>query len=117
MVEAEEDPLLAPVKDLLGLTSPEAPTIINGGIVLGISMPLPAFRWMTARPGKPPTFPKPGWNFRLHLANGHPYPGTVHNVVHQVFGDNIFVAWVGKYCEGGTPLYFPGSDRGCSLLR
>jgi hypothetical protein len=39
------------------------------------------------------------------LKNGYAYPGDVHNVVHQVFNDNIFVAWVGKYCEGGTPLY------------
>lgn len=39
------------------------------------------------------------------LTNGYAYPGDVHNVVHQVFGDNIFVAWVSKYCEGGTPLY------------
>jgi hypothetical protein len=39
------------------------------------------------------------------LANGQPYPGDVHNVVHQVAGDQIFVAWVSKYCDGGTPLY------------
>ena len=36
---------------------------------------------------------------------GEDYPGDVHNVVHQVAGDNIFVAWASKYCEGGTPLY------------
>ncbi|PKO06089.1 MAG: hypothetical protein CVU41_08225 [Chloroflexi bacterium HGW-Chloroflexi-3] len=39
------------------------------------------------------------------LKNGYAYPGDVHNVVHQVAGDNIFVAWVSKYCDGGTPLY------------
>jgi hypothetical protein len=39
------------------------------------------------------------------LDNGHPYPGDVHNIVHQVAGDRIFVAWVSKYCDGGTPLY------------
>ncbi len=39
------------------------------------------------------------------LKTGYAYPGDVHNVVHQVFGDNIFVAWVSKYCEGGSPLY------------
>lgn len=39
------------------------------------------------------------------LANGYDYPGDVHNVVHQVAGDQIFVAWVSKYCDGGTPLY------------
>ncbi len=41
----------------------------------------------------------------FNLATGEAYPGDVHNVVHQVSGDNIFVAWVSKYCEGGTPLY------------
>ncbi len=39
------------------------------------------------------------------LQNGHPYPGDVHNVVHQVAGDRIFIAWASKYCDGGTPLY------------
>ncbi len=41
----------------------------------------------------------------FNLANGHAYPGDVHNVVHQVAGDRILVAWVTKYCDGGTPLY------------
>jgi hypothetical protein len=41
----------------------------------------------------------------LSLDNGYDYPGDVHNVVHQVAGDNIFVAWVSKYCDGGTPFY------------
>lgn len=36
---------------------------------------------------------------------GEAYPGDVHNVVHQVAGDRIFVAWASKYCSGGTPLY------------
>ncbi len=36
---------------------------------------------------------------------GYEYPGDVHNVVHQVAGDKIFVAWVSKYCDGGTPSY------------
>ncbi|PKO16378.1 MAG: hypothetical protein CVU39_08415 [Chloroflexi bacterium HGW-Chloroflexi-10] len=39
------------------------------------------------------------------LDSGYDYPGDVHNVVHQVAGDNIFVAWVSKYCDGGTPFY------------
>lgn len=43
-------------------------------------------------------------SFFLHTT-GEAYPGDVHNVVHQVAGDNIFVAWVSKYCDGGTPLY------------
>ncbi len=39
------------------------------------------------------------------LRNGTVYPGHVHQFVHQVFADNIFAAWVSKYCEGGSPLY------------
>ena len=39
------------------------------------------------------------------LQNGTEYPGDVHKIVHQVAGDQIFVAWISKYCEGGTPLY------------
>jgi len=46
----------------------------------------------------------------FNLKTGEAYPGDVHNVVHQVFGDNIFVAWVSKYCEGGTPLYSLSPD-------
>lgn len=45
------------------------------------------------------------------LATGYAYPGDVHNVVHQVAGDNIFVAWVSKYCDGGTPLYSLTTDK------
>jgi hypothetical protein len=51
------------------------------------------------------------------LANGHAYPGDVHNVVHQVAGDQIFVAWVSKYCDGGTPLYKLDPYRRCRLFR
>ena len=36
---------------------------------------------------------------------GFSYPGGVHQLVHQVFNDNIMLAWVSKYCDGGTPLY------------
>ena len=43
-------------------------------------------------------------SFFLHTT-GEAYPGDVHNVVHQVAGDRIFVAWASKYCDGGTPLY------------
>ena len=45
-----------------------------------------------------------------NLKTGEAYAGDVHNVVHQVFNDNIFVAWVSKYCEGGTPLYSLSTD-------
>jgi hypothetical protein len=41
----------------------------------------------------------------FNLANGQAAPGHVHNVVHQVFGDNVLIAWASKYCEEGTPLF------------
>jgi hypothetical protein len=41
----------------------------------------------------------------FNLASGQAYMGGVPNVVHQVAGDQIFVAWISKYCAGGTPLY------------
>jgi hypothetical protein len=46
----------------------------------------------------------------FNLANGQAYPGGVPNVVHQVAGDQIFVAWISKYCDGGTPLYKLSSE-------
>jgi len=39
------------------------------------------------------------------LANGHPYPGDVHNVVHQVAEDKVLAVWASKYCQSGSPLY------------
>ncbi|HOU12002.1 MAG TPA: choice-of-anchor O protein [Anaerolineae bacterium] len=39
------------------------------------------------------------------LANGHEYPGDAFKVVHQVFNDNILVAWASRYCAGGAPLF------------
>jgi hypothetical protein len=52
------------------------------------------------------------------LANGMNAPGHVHSVVHQVFDDNVLVAWVSKFCEGGTPLFsfIPESDTDPFLL-
>ncbi|MBE0686417.1 MAG: hypothetical protein IH585_10485 [Anaerolineaceae bacterium] len=47
----------------------------------------------------------------FNLATGYAYPGDVHNVVHQVAGDNIFVAFASKYCDGGTPLYSFTTDN------
>ncbi len=41
----------------------------------------------------------------FRLANGHDYPGDVHAVAHAAVGNNILVAWLSKYCDGGTPLY------------
>ncbi len=39
------------------------------------------------------------------LDNGIQFPGDVYKIVHQVAGDQIFVAWTSRYCEGGQPLY------------
>ncbi|MBK7176800.1 MAG: hypothetical protein IPH82_06390 [Chloroflexi bacterium] len=39
------------------------------------------------------------------LANGHPYPGDVHAMVHQVAEDKILAVWASKYCQSGSPLY------------
>jgi hypothetical protein len=50
------------------------------------------------------------------LENGYVYPGDVHNVVHQVVGDQIFVAWVSKMCDGGTPLYSVGPTKNDLLV-
>jgi hypothetical protein len=44
------------------------------------------------------------------LANGHPFPGHVHQLVHQVAEDKILVAWASKYCDSGNPLYTFSSD-------
>lgn len=41
----------------------------------------------------------------FNLRNGEAFPGDVYKIVHQVAGDQIFVAWASRYCQGGTPLY------------
>ncbi len=69
-------------------------------------MPLQVYHWMMVPPGRLPILSRSSdlSSFTLKTT-GYDYPGDVHNVVHQVAGDNIFVAWVSKYCDGGTPLY------------
>ncbi len=49
------------------------------------------------------------------LADGTPYPGDAHHVSHQVFGDNIFVAWATRYCDGGSPLFARKLDKAADL--
>ena len=39
------------------------------------------------------------------LQNGHPYPGDVFKLVHQVEGNRVVAAWISRYCESGSPLY------------
>jgi len=47
----------------------------------------------------------------FNLEDGTPSPGDVHHVVHQVAGDQIFVAWASRYCDEGTPLYKLSGDN------
>jgi hypothetical protein len=82
-----------------------APVIIEGGITFGA---FDAFAGVSLDDGtswKTTNLSRSSDDSSFTLANGTEYPGDVHNVVHQVFGDKIFVAWVSKYCEGGSPLY------------
>jgi hypothetical protein len=96
--------------DVISFDEEESLLSINGGIVLGafdafVGVSLDdGTSWKTSNLSRSAdlssfTPSAPGIN------QGVPYPGGVHNVVHQVFGDNIMVAWVSKYCDGGTPLY------------
>jgi hypothetical protein len=40
------------------------------------------------------------------LANGDAYPGDVHYMPYiAVEGNYVLVAWISKYCSGGTPAY------------
>ena len=78
---------------------------INGGIVLG---KMDAFTAISLDDGVTWLRTNNSQSAELssfNLANGTAYPGHVHHVVHQVFGDNILVAWNSKFCEGGTPLF------------
>jgi hypothetical protein len=50
------------------------------------------------------------------LKTGYEYPGDVHHMVHQVAGDQIFVAWASRYCSGGTPLYTLDLDDNADYL-
>ena len=81
------------------------PTIIDGGISFGA---FDAFVGVSLDDGttwKTTNLSRSSDLSSFTLQNGHEYPGDVHNVVHQVAGDRIFVAWVSKYCSGGTALY------------
>ena len=81
------------------------PTIINGGISFGA---FDAFVGVSLDDGtswKTTNISRSSDLSSFTLKNNIVYPGDVHNVVHQVFGDNILIAWVSKYCDGGTPLY------------
>jgi hypothetical protein len=39
------------------------------------------------------------------LRDGHPYPGDVFKLVHQVEGNRVVAAWISRFCESGAPLY------------
>ena len=81
------------------------PVAVNGGIIFGA---MDAFVGVSLDDGtswKTTNVSRSADLSSFTLANGEIYPGHVHNVVHQVFNDNILVAYASKYCEGGTPLY------------
>lgn len=93
------------IDDLGGAEPPEGMVSIQGGISFGH---FDAFAGVSLDDGtswKRTNLSRSADLSSFTLANGHPYPGDVHNVVHQVAGDQIFVAWVSKYCDGGSPLY------------
>ena len=45
------------------------------------------------------------------LQNGTVYPGDSVAAVHAIAGDRIMVAWVSRYCDGGSPTYTLTDDE------
>jgi hypothetical protein len=93
------------IDDLGGAEPPEGMYAIQGGITFGH---FDAFVGVSLDDGtswKRANLSRSADQSSFTLANGRVYPGDVHNVVHQVAGDQILVAWVSKYCDGGGPLY------------
>ncbi len=102
-------PLVSVYIDDIGVHAGEletlTPTIIDGGVTFGA---FDAFVGVSLDDGttwKTTNLSRSSDLSSFTLKNGTVYPGDVHNVVHQVFDDNIMIAWVSKYCDGGTPLY------------
>lgn len=79
--------------------------VIDGGIVLGAFDGYAGISLDDGTTWKNTNLSRSADLSSFVLQDGTAYPGHVFNIVHQVFGDNIFVAYVSKYCEGGTPLY------------
>jgi hypothetical protein len=98
-------PLVAVYIDDIGALEPEGEVSAMGGLTLG---EFDAFAGVSLDDGtswKTTNLSRSALLSSFTLADGHASPGGVHNVVHQVAGDNIFVAWVSKYCDTGSPLY------------
>ncbi len=98
-------PLVSVYIDEIGALEPSGMAGIAGGIHLG---EFDAFVGVSLDDGtswRTTNLSRSSHLSSFTLANGEPYYGGVHSVVHQVAGDRIFVAWASKYCEGGTPLY------------
>ncbi len=107
-----------PADITLGWDEDSALYTVNGGVSLGA---MDAFAAVSLDDGT--TWKRTNLSMSADLssfilANGLNAPGHVHSVVHQVFGDNILVAWVSKYCAGGVPLfsYIPESTNNPFLL-
>ena len=87
------------------ITEEASPIAIDGGVIFGsfdgfVGVSLDdGTSWKTTNVSRSADLSS------FTLQNGTEYPGHVHKIVHQVAGDQIFVAWISKYCEGGTPLY------------
>ncbi len=89
----------------LGADEDSAAYAVDGGIVLGA---MDAYAAVSLDDGT--TWKRTNLSMSADLSSfilesGENAPGHVHSVVHQVFDDNVLVAWVSKYCEGGTPLF------------
>ena len=89
----------------LGSDEDAVPYATNGGIILGAMDAYVAVSLDDGTTWRRTNMSNSADISSFVLANGHEAPGHVHNVVHQVFGDNILVAWASKYCEEGTPLF------------
>ncbi len=102
----------------LGSDEDSAVYAVDGGIVLGAMDAYAAVSLDDGTTWKRTNLSMSADLSSFMLANGMNAPGHVHSVVHQVFDDNVLVAWVSKFCEGGTPLFsfIPESDTDPFLL-
>ncbi len=87
------------------ISEESAPIAIDGGVIFGAFDGYAGVSLDDGTSWKTTNLSRSSDLSSFTLQNGTEYPGHVHKIVHQVAGDQIFVAWISKYCEGGTPLY------------
>lgn len=51
------------------------------------------------------------------LDNGHDYPGDVYAAVQATAGNRVMIAWLSRYCDGGSPLYTYEPDTEIPVLQ